>query len=199
MINIRVRTVKTGKRVTGRSAVAGIDRATKKAVEELGSIVKKRAKENAIRSISNSRPYNRPHRGGNAEDKSYFDSFYTNVTGTRLRWKAEVGNTAKNMIIEEEGKRSNTKRPNVKRPSMFRILSGWAKDRGLQGSFKELKQRRSKGGQFVKKKALSLKQIVYLVAKAIGKHPRIGNFALQRAVFSVNPDKVVMDHLDKEL
>ena len=199
MINMRVRTVKTGKRVTGRSAEARIDHGTKAAMEKLGGLVKKQAKENAVRSISGSRPYNRPHRGGNAEDKSYFDSFYSKVTGSRLRWKVEVGNTAKNMIIEEEGKRANTNRPNIKRPSMFRILSGWAKDRGLPGAFRELRQRRSKKGRFVKKKNLSLKQIVYLVAKSIGKHARIGNFALQRAVFSVNPDKVVIDHLDKEL
>lgn len=166
---------------------ADLGRATKFGVEALGKAVVQRAQRNAQRSISHSKPYNRPHRGGHAEDMSYFDAWQYVVTGSRLTWKVTVTNQAPDQMIQEDGKRGYTSMPNLKNARIKRILRGWAEDRGiLKGVFVEQSQRRGKTGRFLRKRFLSEKQVLYAIAKGIGKNARPANKNLQRAYRDVD-------------
>lgn len=181
--NIKVkRTDKYGKAYTSRVG-ADIGRATKVGVEAIGRAIMRQAKVNAEASIRHTKPYNRPHRGGSA-NKSYFDSWKLEIFGSRLNWRADVWNTALDAFIQESGRKKG--RPvGIKNAATYRKIKGWAYDRGLIGTWTELKQRRTKKGQFRRKRVLSEKQVVFLVAKAIRRNGRPANRTLDRAAKTV--------------
>lgn len=176
-------------KLTSTKVKAEIGKATKAGVTELAIAIKKSAELHAKKTISRTKPYNRPHRGAGADKPSYFDAFFYTIAGSRSNWYSEIGNKASDMHIQEGGRNKGARGPNLKNPAHYRIIRDWAKSRHLlKGVFKELKQRRTKKGRFRPKRYMSEKQILFAIVKSIRRRGRPAYNNLKRASLKIVQD-----------